>query len=71
MMTMDEFHAKLRRDMEEEKADADKYMEMAKCAEAHGANDLALGLFMMAADEKSHMEFIKSYTDEYMDKARD
>ena len=70
MMTMEEIHARLRRDMAEEKAGADTYLEMAKCAEAHGEEDLALGLFMMAADEKSHYEFIKSYTDEYMEKQR-
>ena len=67
MMTMEEIHAKLRKEVEEEKSGADMYREMAKCAEAHGEDDLALGLFMMAADEKSHYEFIKSYTDEYME----
>ena len=65
-MTMEEIHAKLRRYLDDEKSDADMYLEMAKCAEAHGADDLALGLFMMSADEKSHEDFIRSYTEEYM-----
>lgn len=65
-MTMDDIHAKLKRYLEDEKSDADIYLEMAKCAEAYGEDRLALGLFMMSADEKSHEEFIKSYTEEYM-----
>lgn len=61
MMTMEEIHAKLRRNLEEEKTDSDVYCEMAKCAEEHGEEDLAFGLWLIAADEKSHEDFIRQY----------
>lgn len=34
---------------------------MAKCAEDNHDDDLAFGLWLIAADEKSHKEFIEDY----------
>lgn len=63
MMHMDDVHAKLKRKLDEEKTDSDVYCEMAKCAEEAGKEDLAFGLWLIAADEKTHEDFIRSYMD--------
>lgn len=63
MMSMDEIHSKLKRKLDEEKTDSDVYCEMAKCAEEAGKEDLAFGLWLISADEKSHEDFIRSYMD--------
>ncbi len=63
MMSMDEIHSKLKRKLDEEKTDSDVYCEMAKCAEEAGKDDLAFGLWLIFADEKSHEDFIRSYMD--------
>ena len=64
-MTMDDVHAKLKRHLEVEKTDSDVYCEMAKCAEEHGHDDLAFGLWLISADEKSHEDFIRQYMEEH------
>lgn len=60
-MEMADVYEKLRRQVNEEKTDSDVYCEMAKCAEAAGKDDLAFGLWLISADEKSHEDFIRSY----------
>lgn len=60
-MEMADVYEKLRRQMSEEKTDSDVYCEMAKCAAAADKDDLAFGLWMIAADEKTHEEFIRNY----------
>lgn len=60
-MEMADVYEKLRRQVNEEKADSDVYCEMAKCAEEAGKEDLAFGLWLISADEKSHEDFIRSY----------
>ena len=62
-MEMADVYEKLRRQVNEEKTDSDVYCEMAKCAEKAGKDDLAFGLWLIAADEKSHEDFIRSYMD--------
>lgn len=67
MMSMDELHNKLKRHLEEEKTDSDVYCELAKCAEKHGEDDLAFGLWMIAADEQSHRDFLESHMRKWED----
>ena len=63
-MTMDDVYSKMHKKLEEEKTDSDVYCEMADCAEKAGKEDLAFGLWMIAADEKTHEEFLRQYMDE-------
>lgn len=67
MISMDELHNKLKRHLEEEKTDSDVYCELAKCAEAHGEDDLAFGLWMIAADEQSHKDFLENHMRKWED----
>lgn len=67
MMTMEDIYAKLKRKLDEEITDSDVYCEMAKCAEEHGKDDLAFGLWLMSADEQSHKDFIQQYLDNERD----
>ena len=67
MMTMEDVYAKLKRKLGEEMTDSDVYCEMAKCAEEHGEDDLAFGLWLMSADEQSHRDFIQEYTEKIHD----
>ena len=60
-MTMDEIHSKLKKQLEEENHDYELYSDMAKCTEMNGDDDLAFGLWLIAADEKSHKDFIEDY----------
>ena len=66
-MDMADVYEKLRKQVNEEKTDSDVYCEMAKCAETHGKEDLAFGLWLIAADEKSHEDFIRSYMEKEKD----
>ena len=66
-MTMDDIYAKLRSKLTEEMTDSDVYCEMAKCAEEHGKDALAFGLWLMSADEQSHKDFIQQYLDKEHD----
>ena len=66
-MTMDDIHAKLRSKLTEEMTDSDVYCKMAECAEKEGKDDLAFGLWLIAADEQSHKDFIQQYLDKEHD----
>lgn len=58
---MEKLIEELQEQLEEEHEDIAEYHRLAKCAEDHGENDLAIALTLIAKDEKTHADYLEKY----------